>query len=156
MKQETITLGDFEYKCTALSARAGTRVAARLANALAPAVKALPEDGFELAPTTIAQMIEPVLTNPDLAGTLDFLIDTFGANTMVINPTNGNEQPLMRVFDVQFSDGYDHMISWLVFSVRLSLSSFFRGARGLGALIAQAGLASKSPSPAAQTGKSGG
>lgn len=156
MKQDTIRLGGFDYVCTALSARVGMRVAAKLANALAPAVKEAPLDG---APSEddIGAMLAPILGNPELSGTLDFLIDTFAANTLVQNPAQeGGGQPLPRVFDVQFADAYDDLCTWLLFSIKLSLASFFRGARSLGALLkAQAATTSKSPRSAEQTGQSG-
>lgn len=156
LKTDTIELGGMHFVCTALSARVGTRVAAKLINALAPAVKATPFDGSPNE-DDIGAMLAPVLSNPELSSTLDFLIDTFAANTIVQNPAqDGGGQPLPRVFDLQFSDAYDDMIAWLLFSIRLSLASFFRGARSLAALLAaQTGKASKSPSSAETTGQSG-
>lgn len=158
MKQETLSLNGFDYVCTALPARTGIRVAAKLAAALAPGISELPDEGFEVEPKVLAKMLTPVLTNPDLADTLDYLIATFAERTQVNNVAQERSQPLARVIDTQFDDAYDDMISWLLFSVKLSLSSFFRGARGLGALVAAAGARSVSKSPASPetTGKSGG
>ncbi len=163
LKQETIRLGGFDYVCTALTSRVGLRVAARITNALAPALAGAGSlehatkgtDG-EDALDSLGAMLAPVLSNPALSDTLDYLIDTFAACTLV--RASGAEEggaPLARTLDVQFSDSYDDLLAWLLFSIKLSLSSFFRGARGLGVLLAQAGQASKSPSSAEKTGQSG-
>ena len=157
MKTEKLALSGYEYSCTQLPARVGLRVAARLAQALAPGVKALPEEGFEL--TSLAAMLEPVLGNPALCDTVDYLVSIFAERTEVTNLQAGTTQPLARVIDLQFADSYDDMITWLVFSVKLSLSSFFRGARGLAVQVAAAGAGksvSTSPISAPMTGQSGG
>lgn len=163
LKQETIRLGGFDYVCTALTSRVGLRVAARITNALAPALagagslehatKGEPGDADAL--DSLGAMLAPVLSNPALSDTLDYLIDTFAACTLVRASGAEGGQPLDRVLDVQFSDSYDDLLAWLLFSIKLSLSSFFRGARGLGVLLAQAGQASKSPISAEKTGQSG-
>ena len=156
MKTETLTLNGYEYQVTAIPAREGVRVAARLANALAGAVKELPEDGFELNIGLIVRFIEPILSNPQLGDTLDYLIGVFSNRTVVVNPSNGTSQPLSRSFDVHFSDSYDDLGIWLAFSLKVSMSSFFRGVRGLGVqAAADAKSRSKSPSSVEQTGKSG-
>ncbi len=156
MKQGTIELGGSSYLCTALPAREGTRVAARLAAALAPGLNALPEEGFEVDPAMVAKILGPIFSDPGLADTLDFLITKFSARTVVTDLSTEKQLPLDRVFDTQFSDNYDLMIEWLLFSVNLSLSSFFRSARALAVRAVAAGKSpSKSPTSAEKTGSAG-
>ncbi len=154
MKTETITLGQYELTMTALPARVGVRVAARLTNALAPGVGSLPEDGN---PTVkdIAEALARVAGDPALGDLIDYLIATFGERTQVRNVDTGQTQPLMRAFDVIFSDAYDDMLTWLAASLQLSLSSFLRRARELVAQALAAQSVSKSPNSAAKTGSVG-
>lgn len=155
-KQETQQIGDFAYTVTALPAKAGCRVAARLANALAPAAKSLPEEGFEMDAAQIVKMLEPIFGNPDLGDLVDFLCTTFAERTLLDwDDASGHKQVrLDRVFDLHFSDRYDDLIAWLAFALQTSMASFFRSARGL-AVQAAAGISLKSPSSAERTGPAG-
>ncbi len=156
MRTESFPLNGYEYTCGQLPARLGVRVAARLANALAAGVKALPEEGFEMDTGQMVSFLAPILQDPDLGDTLDYLCATFAERTMVKDLNTGNEQPLARSFDVHFADRYDDLLLWLVFALRVSMSSFFRGVRGLGAQAA-AGVrsVSKSQGSAQPTGNAG-
>jgi hypothetical protein len=156
-KTETRQIGDFHYTVTALPAKAGCRVAARMAKALAPAAKSLPEEGFELDPAQIVKLLEPIFANPDLGDLVDFLCVTFAERTLLDwdDATGHKQVPLSRVFDQHFSDRYDDLIAWLAFALQTSMSSFFRSARGL-AVQAAAGVSLKSPNSAAKTGPAGG
>jgi len=159
MKTEKLELNGRVYTCQQLPARLGLQVASKLANALAPAVKALPEEGFEMNDSQLAAFIEPILSNPELNGTLQFLCSTFAERT-IVDTVNANGQevqfPLGRIFDDHFADSYDDLIAWLVFSLKLSLSSFFRSVRGLVASQkAKTELASKSPNLPATSGPAG-
>lgn len=149
-KTEIRQIGECEYQVTAIPAKLGCRVAARLANALAPAAKALPEEGFELSPEQLVRFLEPIFANPELGDLLDYLCTTFAERT-VVTDLNGSQFPLGRIFDTHFADRYDDLIQWLAFSLQVSMSSFFRGARGL-AVQAAAGINLKSPSSAATSG----
>lgn len=156
MKTETLPINGYEYSCGQLPARIGTRVAARLANALAAGVKALPEEGFEMDTAQMVAFIAPILQDPNLGDTLDYLCATFAERTMVRDASSGNEQPLTRIFDAHFADRYDDMLLWLVFALRVSLSSFFRGVRAhVARAVADGKSASKSPASAATTGLAG-
>lgn len=157
MKTETLVIGDFEYTCAQLPARKGLRVASKLANALAAGVKALPEEGFEMDVAQMVAFIGPILQNPELGDTLDFLCMTFAEGTQ-FRPAGQESggRTLSAAFDAHFADKYDDMILWLVFALRVSMSSFFRGVRGLGAqAVAGARSASKSPGSAQTTGPAG-
>jgi len=156
-KQDSREIGDYTYTVTALPAKTGCRVAARLANALAPAAKALPDEGFELEPSQIVKALEPIFTNPELGDLLDYLCATFAERTLLSWTDEAGQPrttPLKNVFDAHFSDRYDDLIAWLVFALQTSMSSFFRSARGL-AVQAAAGLSLKSQSSAAKTGHAG-
>ncbi len=156
MTQETLEIGNYAYTCAKLPARKGLRVASRLANALAAGVKALPEEGFEMDVAQMIAFVAPIVQNPDLGDTLEYLCATFAEGTMVRDLGANTEQPLSRIFDVHFQDKYDDMLLWLVFALRVSMSSFFRGVRGLGAqAVAGARSASKSPGSAQPTGPVG-
>lgn len=157
MRTESLVIGNFEYTCGQLPARKGLRVASRLANALSVGVKALPEEGFEMDVAQMVAFIAPILQNPELGDTLDYLCATFAEGTTVrgLDQENGGRQ-LSAMFDVHFADAYDDMLLWLVFALRVSMSSFFRGVRGLGAqAVAGARSASKSPGSAQTTGPAG-
>ncbi len=155
LRTESLSLSGYTYQVTAIPARTGTRVAARLANALAPAVKALPEEGFEMNAEQLAAFIAPILQDPSLGDTLDYLIGVFSAQTTVTDESNNNTQPLARAFDIHFADKYDDMLSWLVFALQLSMSSFFRVARDHAVRAAVAQSNSKSPRSAGTTGSVG-
>jgi|SRR5215204_6295593 len=159
MKSATTQIGKYEYVVTAVPAKVGVRIASKLANALAPAAKALPEEGFEMDVQAIVRFIEPIISNEDLADLLDYLNATFAERTLIRwIDDNGTErtQPLARVFDEHFSDSYDDWIMWLGFALQTSMASFFRGVQGLGELAALGNKSnSKSPSSAAKTGPAG-
>ncbi len=155
LRTESLELNGYRYQVTAIPARLGTRVAARLANALAAGVRSLPEEGFEMNEAQLAAFIGPILQDPGLGDTLDFLIDVFSEQTQVSDLSTGNTVPLKRAFDVHFGDKYDDMLSWLVFALQLSMSSFFRVARDHAARAAAAQSASKSPHSAGTTGNVG-
>lgn len=157
MKTESLVIGQYEYTCGQLPAREGLRVASRLANALAAGVKALPEEGFEMDTGQMVSFLAPILQNPELGDTLQFLCDTFAKGTQIrdVSQESGGRR-LDQCFDAHFADRYDDLLLWLVFALRVSMSSFFRGVRGLGAQAAAgARSASKSPPSAAKTGPVG-
>ncbi len=157
MKTESLIIGGYEYTCGQLPARKGLRVASRLANALAAGVKSLPEEGFEMNTGQMVSFLAPILQNPELGDTLDYLCATFAEGTIIkATSQEAGGRQLSDVFDVHFADKYDDMLLWLVFALRVSMSSFFRGVRGLGAQAA-AGVrsASKSQGSAAPSGQSG-
>lgn len=156
LKTESLVIGNFEYTCAQLPARKGLRVASRLANALAQGVKSLPEDGFEMDAAQMALFIAPILQDPNLGDTLDYLCATFAEGTQVRELSQEGSRSLASFFDVHFADSYDEMLLWLVFALRVSMSSFFRGVRGLGAqAVAGARSASKSPASPGTTGHAG-
>lgn len=157
LKTESLVIGQYEYTCAQLPARKGLRVASRLANALAAGVKALPEEGFEMDTAQMVSFISPILQDPNLGDTLDYLCATFAEGTQIRDTAqDGGGRSLSTCFDVHFADSYDDMLLWLVFALRVSMSSFFRGVRGhVARAVADGKSASKSPSSPAKTGPAG-
>lgn len=157
MKTESLVIGEHEYTCGQLPARKGLRVASRLANALSAGVKALPEEGFEMDTAQMVSFLAPILQDPNLGDTLDYLCATFAEGTTYRHVSqDAGGRNLLAAFDVHFADRYDEMLLWLVFALRVSMSSFFRGVRGLGAqAVAGVRSASKSPVSAQTTGLAG-
>ncbi len=163
MRQETVTIGEHTYLLTQLDAEQGIRASARLVNALAPSLSKLPEDGLDLSPARAAVMLEPLLSDPNLAETLIYLCKTFADRSALLGEKEGQETqvPLSRVWKTHFADIQDEQYLWLFECIKLSMSSLFRGARSIDAVLRAmqkkaAPQQSQSPNPAANSGPSGG
>ncbi len=162
MRQETVTIGEHTYLLTQLDAEQGIRASAKLVNALAPSLSRLPEDGgIDPGPAQIAAMLEPLLSDPNLAETVLYLCKAFAERSALLSEKDGQETqlPLSRVWKTHFADIQDEMYLWLFECIKLSMSSLFRGARSIDAVLRalqkKAAPASPSPSPAASSGPSG-
>lgn len=160
-KQETVSIGDHAYLLTQLDAEQGIRASAKLVNALAPSLAKLPEDGFNLSPAQAAAMLEPLLRDPKLADTVISLCVTFAERSALLGYKDGEETqvPLSRIWKTHFADIQDELYQWLFECIKLSMSSLFRGARSIDAVLRamqkKASPQSQSPSPAASSGLSG-
>lgn len=147
LQSEQVQIGDCTYAIGKLPARVGVRTAALLMNVIAPSVKALPVEGFKLEnEAQLAALLEPLFSNPELGDKLDVLCATF-AERCVVTTADGKIFPLSKIFDEHFSDNLDGLTMWLYHSVRVSMSSFLRGASALGALLPKVAPASSSKSP---------
>ncbi len=161
MRQETVTIGEHTYLLTQLDSEQGIRASAKLVNALAPSLAKLPEDGLSITPAQGAAMLEPLLRDPNLAETVISLCKTFAERSALLSEKDGQETQtqLSRVWKTHFADIQDEMYLWLFECIKLSMSSLFRGARSIGAVLQAmqkaAPQASQSPNPAASSGLSG-
>jgi hypothetical protein len=161
MRQETVTIGEHEYLLTQLDSEQGIRASAKLINALAPSLSKLPEEGLNITPAQGAAMLEPLLRDPNLAETVISLCKTFSERSALLGEKEGEvtQTPLSRVWKTHFADRQDEMYLWLFECIKLSMSSLFRGARSIDALLRamqkKAGVQSPSPNPAASSGQSG-
>lgn len=160
-RQETVTIGEHTYLLTQLDAEQGIRASAKLVNALAPSLSKLPEEGFNITPAQGAAMLEPLLRDPKLAETLISLCTTFAERSALLGEKDGAETQvqLSRIWKTHFADIQDEMYLWLFECIKLSMSSLFRGARSIDAVLRamqkKAAPQSQSPSPAANSGPSG-
>lgn len=146
MQTTKIQIDEYTYEIGKLGTRAGIRAGALLSNALAPALKKLPEDGFN--PVQIAAAFEPLLANPEIGSTFERLCDMFAAVTVVHGqgPQGPTLQPLPKVFDAHFTDRYDALMVWFWAALRWSMSSFLRPGSPLAELLARVVATGKSAS----------